>query len=226
MLAPPAIIAPTWLTVTLAVLALPIWIAIFTVYNLYERQHRSISLATFDEIGELFHALLAGSLLFLITSQVLRRVMGAEVYFPVEAAMFLATALPLVLLARGTVRSFVFPAVMNPRRTLIVGAGRGGRSLLRELRETPGELVVGFVDDDPRLMRRRLQGVPVLGGTREIERIIERARPDTVLVTIPDAPRERLGGVIDACARAEVPCRFVRRERDLDPRVILGAAAD
>ena len=31
------------------------------------------------------------------------------------------------------------------RRTLIVGAGRGGRSLLRELRETPGEQVVGFV---------------------------------------------------------------------------------
>jgi hypothetical protein len=45
-------------------------------------------------------------------------------------------------------------------------------------------------------------------------------------VTIPDAPRQRLDGVIDACARAEVPCRFVRRETDLDPRVVLGAAAD
>jgi UDP-GlcNAc:undecaprenyl-phosphate GlcNAc-1-phosphate transferase len=112
------------------------------------------------------------------------------------------------------------------QRTLIVGAGRGGRSLLRELRETPGEQVVGFVDDDPRLRRRRLQGVPVLGAMDEVERIIERTRPDTVLVTIPDAPRERLGVVIEACARAEVPCRFVRRERDLDPRVILGAAAD
>ena len=40
------------------------------------------------------------------------------------------------------------------RRTMIVGAGRGGRSLLRELRETPGEQVA-FVDDDPRLRRRR-----------------------------------------------------------------------
>ena len=47
-----------------------------------------------------------------------------------------------------------------------------------------------------------------------------------VLVTIPDAPRERLDAVIDACARAEVACRFVRRETDLDPRVVLGAAAD
>jgi len=111
------------------------------------------------------------------------------------------------------------------RRTLIVGAGRGGRSLLRELRETPGEQIVGFVDDDQRLARRRLQGVPVLGGTAEIERILSRARPDTVLVTIPDAPRQGLDLVIDACARAEVPCRFVRRETDLDPRVVLGATA-
>lgn len=112
------------------------------------------------------------------------------------------------------------------RRTLIVGAGRGGRSLLRELRETAGEQVVGFVDDDPRLARRRLQGVPVLGGLMEIESVLAKARPDTVLVTIPDAPRERLGLLIDACTLAEVPCRFVRRETDLDPRVALGASVD
>jgi FlaA1/EpsC-like NDP-sugar epimerase len=94
------------------------------------------------------------------------------------------------------------------------------------LRETHGEQVVGFVDDDPRLARRRLQGVPVLGGLMEIEPVLLRARPDTVLVTIPDAPRDRLGLVIDACALADVPCRFVRRETDLDPRVVLGAAVD
>jgi UDP-GlcNAc:undecaprenyl-phosphate/decaprenyl-phosphate GlcNAc-1-phosphate transferase len=112
------------------------------------------------------------------------------------------------------------------RRTLIVGAGRGGRSLLRELRETPGEQVVGFVDDDRQLARRRLQGVPILGGTGEIDHILSRSNPDTVLVTIPDAPRARLALVIDACAHAEIPCRFVRRETDLDPRVVLGATAD
>jgi UDP-GlcNAc:undecaprenyl-phosphate/decaprenyl-phosphate GlcNAc-1-phosphate transferase len=110
------------------------------------------------------------------------------------------------------------------RRTLIVGAGRSGRSLVRELRETPGERVVGFVDDDPRLHRRRLLGVSVYGGTRDIERAIATARPDTVLVTIPNASPERLDAVVRACAAADVPCRFVRRETDLDPLVVLGAA--
>jgi UDP-GlcNAc:undecaprenyl-phosphate GlcNAc-1-phosphate transferase len=109
------------------------------------------------------------------------------------------------------------------RRTLIVGAGRGGRSLLRELRETAGEQVVGFVDDDPRLRQRRLQGVPVLGGCGEIERVLAGTRPDVVLVTIPDAPRERLDAVVNGCAGAGVTCRFVRRQLDLDPVVVLGA---
>ena len=112
------------------------------------------------------------------------------------------------------------------RRTLIVGAGRGGRSLLRELRETPGEHVVGFVDDDPRLRRRRLQGVPVVGGSTEIARVVERTRPDIVLVTIPEAGRERLDAIVAACAAAEVPCRFVRRDLDLDPIVVLGSTVE
>ena len=112
------------------------------------------------------------------------------------------------------------------RRTLIIGAGRSGRSLLRELRETPGEQVVGFVDDDPRLRRRRMQGVPVLGGLAEIERVLVQARPDVVLVTIPHAPRERLDAVISGCGKADVPCRFVRRELDLDPVVVMGAGVE
>jgi UDP-GlcNAc:undecaprenyl-phosphate GlcNAc-1-phosphate transferase len=112
------------------------------------------------------------------------------------------------------------------RRTLIVGAGRGGRSLLRDLRETPGEQVVGFVDDDPALRGRRLQGALVLGGCESIETILARARPERVFVTIPDAPHERLDAIVQACAEAGIFCRFVRRQLDLDPDVVLRAVAE
>jgi UDP-GlcNAc:undecaprenyl-phosphate/decaprenyl-phosphate GlcNAc-1-phosphate transferase len=159
---------------------------------------------------------------------------ATQVWGPFPRGIFIIDALVCTLLvgtSRFWERAFVravssLTSRGDRQRTLIVGAGRGGRSLLRELRETPGGQVVGFVDDDPRLSRRRLQGVPVLGGTDEIETILGRVHPDTVLVTIPDAPRERLGLVIDACALAQVPCRFVRRETDLDPRVVLGASVD
>jgi UDP-GlcNAc:undecaprenyl-phosphate GlcNAc-1-phosphate transferase len=112
------------------------------------------------------------------------------------------------------------------KRTLIVGAGRNGRSLLRELRETPGIRVVGLVDDEPALRGRRLQGTPVVGNLDEIGYAIGRTAPDEVLVTIPDAPRIRLDAVLEACERASVPCRFVRREIDVDPRVTLRAVAE
>jgi len=159
---------------------------------------------------------------------------ATQVWGAFPRSIFIIDALVCVVLIgasrfweRGFVRGVSTLTGRSGRhRTLIVGAGRGGRSLLRELRETAGEQVVGFVDDDQRLARRRLQGVPVLGGMMEIEAVLARARPDAVLVTIPDAPRERLGLVIDACTLAEVPCRFVRRETDLDPRVVLGASAD
>jgi UDP-GlcNAc:undecaprenyl-phosphate/decaprenyl-phosphate GlcNAc-1-phosphate transferase len=112
------------------------------------------------------------------------------------------------------------------RHIVIVGAGRGGRSLLRELRETPGEQVVGFVDDDPRLHNRRLQGVPVLGGLQDIVAALAETHPDVVLVTIPDAPAARLESLVRGCHDAGVQCRFVRRVTDLDPLFVLGTLTE
>jgi UDP-GlcNAc:undecaprenyl-phosphate GlcNAc-1-phosphate transferase len=121
-------------------------------------------------------------------------------------------------------RSFVGRGAQQ--RTLIVGAGRSGRSLLRELRESRDVRVVGFVDDDAELRHRRIQGVPVVAVLDQIGWAIGRYAPEAVLVTIPEAPRELLDGVVEACARADISCRFVRREIDLDPAAVLTPAAE
>jgi UDP-GlcNAc:undecaprenyl-phosphate GlcNAc-1-phosphate transferase len=123
---------------------------------------------------------------------------------------------------RAVVHAIELARHREGRRVVIVGAGRAGRSLLRELRETPGERIVGFVDDDPALRGRRLNGVRVVGGTANIEPVLERTQPHLVFVTIPNAPAERLDGIVRACAGHEIDCRFVRREVDIDPQVILG----
>ncbi len=84
--------------------------------------------------------------------------------------------------------------------------------MMRELRETPGERVVGFVDDNPQLRRRSVHGIKVLGTTHELDRVLARTTPDIVLVTIPDAPRETLDAIIEACEQAgvAVPVRPAR----------------
>jgi UDP-GlcNAc:undecaprenyl-phosphate GlcNAc-1-phosphate transferase len=137
----------------------------------------------------------------------------------------------LILVSRFWERSVAhalraFVGRSGQRRTLIVGAGQSGRSLLRELRESPDDRVIGFVDDDAELRHRRIQGVPVVGALPEIGWILGRYAPDAVLVTIPAAPRELLDGIVEACTRAEVNCRFVRRQIDLDPAAFLTSAAE
>jgi FlaA1/EpsC-like NDP-sugar epimerase len=100
------------------------------------------------------------------------------------------------------------------RRVLVVGAGRAGRGLARELRESAEARVVGFLDDNPRVRRRRIQGIVVLGGLDEADRAIASARADEVLVTIPDAPRDRLDAAIGAAETPGIPCRIVRRRTE------------
>ena len=59
-----------------------------------------------------------------------------------------------------------FRARRDARSVLIVGAGDGGRLLLREILRNPdlGYRPVGFVDDDPRKRGARVdRGVEVLG---------------------------------------------------------------
>ena len=112
------------------------------------------------------------------------------------------------------------------QRTLIVGAGSSGRSLLRELREARGVRVVGFVDDDPRLRHRRIQGVPVVATLEQIGWALGRYAPDDVFVTIPSAPSTLVDGIVEACSRADVDCRFVRRQIDLAPNAVLNPAAE
>jgi len=135
-------------------------------------------------------------------------------------ALVTASRLALRLLPR-------LEAARHPvqRRVLVVGAGRAGRSLVRDLREEPGVRVVGFVDDNIALRRRRIQGVTVLGPIDELAPTLASAAPTEVLVSIPDAPEARIGLARRACDEAGVPCRLVhRRTETAEP--LLGVAAE
>ena len=49
-------------TLLMSLLALPLWIALFKVYGLYDRDTKRVSHSTVDDVPWLFHALLVGSL--------------------------------------------------------------------------------------------------------------------------------------------------------------------
>ena len=150
--------------------------------------------------------------------------------FPLE--IFVVNALLCtVLVAASRLLLRIAPDLLAARhgpreRTLIVGAGRSGRRLARELSETPGNHVVGFLDDNPSVRRRRVLGVKVLGSLDEIEELLAVARPDEVLVTIPDVPADRLNVVVSRCAAADVPCRLVRSHTEISQPSLVEISAE
>jgi FlaA1/EpsC-like NDP-sugar epimerase len=95
------------------------------------------------------------------------------------------------------------------RSVLIVGAGDGGRLLLREILRNPGLGLrpVGFIDDDPRKRRARIDRIEVLGSTEDLPRVLEDVEPDEVLIAIPSAPGSLRARVVSACRSRGVPVR-------------------
>ena len=102
-----------------------------------------------------------------------------------------------------------FRARPDARSVLIVGAGDGGRLLLREILRNPmlGYRPVGFVDDDPRKQRVKVDRFDVLGTTQELGHVLDDVEPDEVLIAIPSAPGEMRARVVSACRERGVPVR-------------------
>ena len=150
--------------------------------------------------------------------------------FPLE--IFLVDALLCaVLVSASRLALRIVPDVVSSgrrggERVLVVGAGRSGRSLVRELRESPDQRVVGFLDDNPGVRRRHVLGVKVLGRLDEAPMHLEATRPSVVLVTIPDIEPERLDELVSVCATVEIPCRIIRRRTEATRPPLLGVPAE
>jgi len=71
------------------------------------------------------------------------------------------------------------------RPVLIYGAGLGGQLLLRELRqnEDRGIHPVGFLDDDVKLQRRVINGVPVVGSGLDFASVLDRYPVDALIIS-------------------------------------------
>ncbi len=96
------------------------------------------------------------------------------------------------------------------RGVLIVGAGEGGRLVLREIARNRelGLAPVGFLDDDPRKRGMRIDGVKVRGNTEaDLPRILEEAEPEEVIIAIPSAPGSTRARVVRECRARSIPVR-------------------
>ncbi len=77
-------------------------------------------------------------------------------------------------------------SVSRRRRVLILGAGGHGRVVLDILLQAGDHHIVGFLDNNPDIHGRRIDGLPVLGSPQDVAEIAPRADIDGVIIAIGD----------------------------------------
>jgi FlaA1/EpsC-like NDP-sugar epimerase len=126
------------------------------------------------------------------------------------------------LLALRVVRRFVYemgdkrlsggrrkPVKRKP--ALLVGAGRMGATLIKEMNgRADAELeICGLVDDDPRKKGARVGGHKVLGGTRDLPRLVEEINIKQVVIAIDEAKGRDIRRILDICGEVPVKAQIV-----------------
>ncbi|MGM0577366.1 MAG: polysaccharide biosynthesis protein [Myxococcota bacterium] len=97
------------------------------------------------------------------------------------------------------------------KRTLLVGAGRAGVTVARELSMHPdlGLRPVGFVDDDPSKQGRELHGVRVLGTTDDMARQVRDLGVEQVVITIASASGAEIRRIVRQAEEAGLPAKII-----------------
>jgi FlaA1/EpsC-like NDP-sugar epimerase len=86
-------------------------------------------------------------------------------------------------------------------RVLIVGAGRAGELILREILGNShyGFLPVGFVDDNRSKRSSTIHGYRVLGNTRDIPRLVKEHSIEEIFLAIPSASSKAKRRIMHVC---------------------------
>jgi FlaA1/EpsC-like NDP-sugar epimerase len=180
------------------------------VFRLYSLTWRFVG--TRDMVNVVFAAIL-GTLLWVAASYAFHDVW----HFKTPPRFVIATEFILTLFGVGFIRAAkrIYQVItLTPnrrssehRRVLIVGGGRAGEKLIREMvHERVGGLrPVGVVDDDRTKHGTYLHGIRVLGGRDILTRVVRDERVDDVMIAMPSAPGQVIREIVNAARMAGAP---------------------
>ncbi len=96
-------------------------------------------------------------------------------------------------------------------RVVIMGAGRAGAMVMRDLQSTSHlqVQVVGFLDDDPNKQHLTIGGVPVLGDRFAIPAITRWRNIHQLIIAMPTAPGKTVREIRAICEKAGVQVKVI-----------------
>ena len=113
--------------------------------------------------------------------------------------------------------TFNLKAISTENRALIIGAGRAGEMLARDMLRNGSYLPVGFIDNNPALKNSEIHGVRVLGKIERLNEIVEKHEPSIIVIAIPSATNEQMQRIVAFCEETTIPVRTLPKLTDMVP---------
>jgi FlaA1/EpsC-like NDP-sugar epimerase len=185
---------------------------VFIPFRLYQGLWRYVSIW---DARNIVGAVVTSSLLFWVVE---RWVVGQSGYprsVYVLDAVILTMLLGGIRVGRRIAREL--GQEQGKKAVLVFGAGDAGEMIVRDMKNNPfyQYTPVGFIDDDRAKQGSSIHGVPVLGGCKDLQRILSRTRPDEVLIAIPTAPPKTIREFVHALEPYKIPITTLPNLRDL-----------
>jgi Undecaprenyl-phosphate glucose phosphotransferase len=184
-----------------------IWPAVYYFYGLYHvRRHRS-------RMEEGLAVLVATGLATLILTGIAAFYRDFT-YSRLTLLMFFALDVLLVFAGRTVIRRYLEEASrhgVGVRNVLVVGAGHLGQALVDKILEHPeaGLRARALVDDDPVRSLEDYRGVPAVGTTADVARVIDKHGIDTVYLALPLEAHRTMLAVLRDVGRTVAEVRYV-----------------
>ncbi|KQL42440.1 hypothetical protein AN960_00300 [Bacillus sp. FJAT-25509] len=181
-------------------------------YKLYKKSWEYAS------VGELFHIFKAVSFSIAITA-IVQLVFTNGIYIRV----LMITWMLHILLIGGSrfvwrmIRDSFIAKSTNKKRTLIIGAGKAGTMVVRQLiRSNDTELCpVAFIDDDPAKFKLEIMNIPVVGKTNEIEQVVEDYNIETIIIAMPSLNKKGINSIFQECSKTKAKTQIVPMLEDI-----------
>jgi FlaA1/EpsC-like NDP-sugar epimerase len=103
------------------------------------------------------------------------------------------------------------------KNALIVGAGKAGEMLTRDLLRDPAGPFrpVAFVDDDHNKIGKEIHGIPVTGTCDEIPGVVTRLGIDLIVIALPSATSRQIRRIVEICETTKLPFRILPEMQDI-----------
>jgi len=179
---------------------------VFWYYGLYRSMWRFASLPDLTNIAKssIIGTLAITAILFLFNRlNFIPRT--ALILYPLFLGFLLGTPRLLYRLWKEHSLRYVLDS-RSPKRTLIIGAGRAGEMLVRDILHDGEYLLVGLVDDNPKLHGANIHGVPILhGGIERLAALVRKSNIQRLIIAMPSASDAQMQRIVEYCEQSQVP---------------------